>query len=129
MKPAPRRLHGLQGTRMRIERHGVTPRYADTVVHANTVYLVEVPQSLGADITTQTREVLASIEQLLAAAGSDKTRLLQVTIYLPDMADYAGMNAVWDAWLPSGCAPTRACVGAQLAHPGYRVEMVVIAAR
>lgn len=111
-----------------IERIGVTQRYADATIHNGTVYLVEVPQSLDADITVQTREVLAGIDRLLAQAGSRNSRLLMVTIYLRDMADYAAMNAVWDAWLPAGCAPTRACVEARLAQPGYRVEMAVTAA-
>ena len=114
---------------MTIERHGTTRRYSDVVAHGGTVYLVEVPQTLNADIATQTREVLDSVEALLLKAGSDKTRLLQVTLYLPDMADYAAMNAVWDAWVPEGTAPARACIQAGLANPGYRIEAVVIAAR
>lgn len=114
---------------MSIERIGVTRRYSDAVIHDNTIHLVEVPTTLDGDITTQTREVLASIEATLGRAGSDPTRLLQVTLYLPDMADYDAMNAVWDDWVPEGCAPVRACVGARLANPGYRIEAVVIAAR
>ena len=112
---------------MDIERHGTTRRYSDIVIHGDTLYLVEVPHTADADITTQTREVLAGIDASLAKAGSDKTRLLHVTLYLPSMADYDGMNAVWDAWLPAGCAPTRACVQARLARPGWRVEMAVVA--
>lgn len=112
-----------------IERHGTTRRYSDVVAHGNTVYLVEVPASLDADIAVQTGEVLASIDALLAKVGSDKSRLLLVTIYLKEMADYDAMNAVWDAWLPTGTAPSRACIEARLANPSYRVEMVVTAAR
>ena len=112
-----------------IERHGTTRRYSDVVVHGNTVYLVEVPQTLTADISAQTREVLASIDALLAKAGTDKSRLLMVTIYLTDMREYAAMNDVWDEWVPEGTAPVRACVEAKLANPAYRVEMVVTAAR
>ena len=114
---------------MTIERLGTTRRYSDVVIHANTVYLVEVPQTLSADITTQTQEVLSSIEKLLLQAGSDKTRLLQVTLYLPDMSDYDAMNAVWDDWVPEDTAPVRACIGAKLANPGFRIEAVVTAAR
>lgn len=114
---------------MPIERFGTTPRYSDVVIHNDTIYLVEVAQTLEADAATQTREILVSIEQLLARAGSDKSRLLQVTIYLADMADYDAMNEVWDAWLPAGSAPSRACVQARLAKPGYKVELVVVAAR
>ena len=113
---------------MQIQRHGSTRRYSDSVVHNGTVYLVEVPSNLDADITGQTENLLASIERLLAQAGSDKFRLLMATIYLADMADYSAMNAVWDDWLPEGSAPARACVQARLANPGFRVEIVLTAA-
>lgn len=113
---------------MSIQRHGTTRRYSDSVVHNGTVYLVEVPSNLDGDIRAQTENLLACIERLLAQAGSDKSRLLMVTIYLPDMADYDAMNSVWDAWVPEGHAPTRACVQARLAHPGYRVEIALTAA-
>ncbi len=112
-----------------IQRYGTTRRYSDVVTRGGTVYLVEVPQTLESDITAQTQEVLSSIERLLAQAGSDKTKLLLVTIYLASMNDYAAMNEVWDAWVPEGTAPVRACIEARLANPGYRVEMVVTAAQ
>lgn len=112
-----------------IERHGTTARYSDLVIHGNTVYLVEVPSNLDGDITVQTQQVLASIDRLLAQAGSSNSRLLMATIYLREMADYDAMNAVWDAWLPAGSAPARACVEARMSHPGYRLEVVVTAAR
>ena len=113
---------------MNIQRHGTTRRYSDSVVHNGTVYLVEVAANLDGDITAQTENMLAGVERLLAGAGSDKTRLLMATIYLSDMADYDAMNAVWDAWVPAGCAPTRACVQARLAKPEYRVEIALTAA-
>ena len=113
---------------MQIQRHGSTRRYSDSVVHNGTVYLVEVPSNLDADLTAQTENLLASVERLLAQAGSDKSRLLMATIYLADMADYRAMNAVWDAWLPEGSAPARACVQARLANPEFRVEIVLTAA-
>ena len=113
---------------MTIQRFGVTPRFADSVVHRGVVYLVEVPSNLEAGAGEQTANLLASVDRLLAQAGSDKSRLLMVTIYLADMADYDAMNAVWEAWLPSGSAPARACVQARLAKPEYRVEMVLSAA-
>ena len=112
---------------MSIQRHGTTRRYSDSVVHQGTVYLVEVPGVEG-DIATQTASLLASVDKLLVEAGSDKSKLLMVTVYLVDLADYNGMNAVWDAWVPEGCAPTRACVQARLANPGWRVEMAITAA-
>lgn len=113
---------------MPIQRHGTTRRYSDSVVYAATVYLVEVPANLDADITAQTENLLASVDRLLAQAGSDKSHLLMATIYLADMADYEAMNAVWDAWVPEGHAPARACVQARLAHAKYRVEMALTAA-
>lgn len=113
---------------MQIQRHGTTRRYSDSVVHNGTVYLVEVPGNSDGDIAAQTASLLAGVDGLLAQAGSDKGRLLMVTVYLADMADYDGMNAVWDAWVPEGCAPTRACVQARLANPAWRVEMAVTAA-
>lgn len=113
---------------MSIQRHGTTRRYSDSIVYAGTVYLVEVPANLDADIAAQTGNVLAGIDRLLAQAGSDRSNLLMVTIYLADMADYDAMNAVWDAWVPEGHAPTRACVQARLSHANYRVEIALTAA-
>jgi len=113
---------------MQIQRHGTTRRYSDSVVHNGTVYLVEVPSNLDGDITAQTTNLLAGIDRLLEQAGSDRSKLLMVTIYLADLTDYDAMNAVWDAWVPEGHAPTRACVQARLANPGFRVEMAVTAA-
>jgi len=113
---------------MKIVRHGTTQRYSDSVVYNGTVYLVEVPANLDADIVGQTQDLLNSVEQLLVQAGSDKFRLLVVTIYMSNMDDYAAMNEIWDAWLPEGCAPTRACIQARLANPGFRIEMAVTAA-
>ncbi len=113
---------------MQIQRHGTTRRYSDSVVHNGTLYLVEVPATTDGTIETQTASLLAGVDTLLAQAGSDKHKLLMVTVYLADMADYDGMNAVWDAWVPEGCAPTRACVQARLAKSGWRVEMAITAA-
>ncbi len=114
---------------MSIERFGTTQRFSDSVVHAGTVYLVEVPANLEADAAAQTENMLASVDRLLAQAGSDRHHVLMATLYLADMADYDAMNAVWDAWVPPGCAPARACVQARLAKPEYRVEIVLTAAR
>ena len=87
-----------------IQRAGTTPRYSDYTLHNGVVYCVEVPPDEAADIRTQTGAMLASLETLLASAGSGKDRLLMATLYLTDMADYDAVNAVWEAWLPPGCA-------------------------
>lgn len=113
---------------MSIQRHGTTRRYSDAVAHNGTVYLVEIASNTDADTAAQTADMLASVERTLAQVGSDKRRLLMATIYLADMADYDAMNAVWDNWVPEGCAPSRACVQARLAKPEYRVEIALTAA-
>lgn len=68
------------------------------------------------------------IDALLARAGTDKTRLLMVQIFLADMADYDGMNRVWDAWVPAGHTPPRATVQARLARPEWKIEIIATAA-
>ncbi|MGL4269911.1 MAG: RidA family protein [Plesiomonas sp.] len=112
-----------------IERIGTTARWSDIVIHNDTVYMVEVPTTLDAGITQQAEEVLASLQALLQQAGSDKSRILSATIYLKEISEIAAFNAVWDAWLPSGSAPVRACVQAVMANPNYRVEIQLTAAR
>ena len=117
-----------------IERIDAGPRLSEAVVYGGrTVYLAgQVPDdaaAASADIAVQTTSVLAQVDAMLAKCGSDKTRLLHATIYLTTLDDFAGMNAVWTAWLPAGCAPARATVGGvRLAKPEWRVEMVVTAA-
>ena len=119
---------------MTIERRNVGKRLSDLVIYApppggRVVYLAgQVAEDPKADITRQTRSVLSQIDRLLSEAGTDKTKILTVTIYLADMSDYEAMNAVWDAWAPQGETPARATVQARLANPDYRVEMQVIAA-
>ena len=99
-------------------------------MHGNTVYLCgQVAKDRTAGIANQTITTLEKIEALLESAGSDKTRLLSVTIYLRDMKDFAAMNEVWDAWVEPGFAPARACVEARMASPELLVEMSVTAAR
>ena len=114
---------------MQIERHGTTRRYSDSVVHNGTVYLVEVPSNPEGDIAAQTANLLASVDTLLAQAVSDRLILLILIFFLFYIVDYDWMNAVGDAWVPDGHAPTRACVQARLANPAWRVEMAVTAAR
>lgn len=111
-----------------LQRFGVTPRWSDKVVHNGTVYLVEVAATAGAPFDQQVAEVFASVERQLNEVGSGKDRLLQVTIYLTELANLPAFNAAWEAWLPAGGAPSRACLKAELVSPGYLVELVVIAA-
>ena len=113
-----------------IERIDAGPRMSEACIHGGLVYLAgQIPETPGADIETQTREVLAAIDDLLAQAGSDKTRILRAQVYLADAADFAGMNRAWDAWVVPGQAPARATVEARLANPAWKVEIVVTAVR
>ncbi|HEX4917031.1 MAG TPA: RidA family protein [Limnobacter sp.] len=113
-----------------IHRHGTTKRYSDSTCYNGVVYLVEVPSIEHGDIAMQTADLLASVDNRLAEAGTDKSRLLLVQVYLTDMADYDGFNAVWEAWLPEGSAPSRACMEVKgLARSGWRVELVITAAQ
>ena len=116
---------------MSIRRFEVGPRMSQCVVHGNTVYTAgQVAQGArGASVTEQTRDILATIDKLLAQAGTDKSRLLTANIWLADIATFDQMNHVWDAWVDSGNTPARATVQAQLAHPDYKVEIMVSAAR
>ena len=104
-------------------------RMSQIVLHGETVYLAGQVGTPGASVAQQTRDCLDRIDALLSEVGSDRTRLLQVTIWLADMADFDEMNAVWDAWVPEGHAPARACGEARLATPDYRVEFIVTAAK
>jgi enamine deaminase RidA (YjgF/YER057c/UK114 family) len=115
---------------MDIKRIEVGKRLSQAVVHGNTVYLAgQVADDPKADAKTQTQQIVKTIDRLLAAAGSDKSKLLSATVWLADMRYYADMNSVWDPWLAEGQAPCRACVEARLATPDYKVEIAVIAAR
>ena len=107
-----------------IQRIGVTRRWSDVVIHGGTAYFVEVADDPQQDAGAQ---VLAQIDARLALFGSDRTDLLQVLIYLTDLSDGAALNELWDNWVPTGHAPSRACVQAGLS-PRYRVEMVITAA-
>ncbi|WP_339759233.1 RidA family protein [uncultured Sulfitobacter sp.] len=112
-----------------ITRRQTGKRMSQIVVHGDTIYLAGQVGTAGESVAQQTRDCLASIERLLAEAGSDTDHMLQATIWLASMDDFAEMNAVWDDWVPEGHAPTRACGEAKLATPDYKVEIILTAAR
>ena len=116
---------------MTIQRIKPGPRMSGAVVHGNTVYLAgQVAQNAaGQSVTEQTKDILSIIDGLLAEAGTDKTKLLMVNIWLSDIATFAEMNAVWDGWVAQGNTPARATVEAKLAAPQFKVEIAVIAAK
>lgn len=112
---------------MTIKRIESGARMSQAVVHNGTVYLAgQVGE--GATVTEQSKAALAEAERLLAAAGSDKAHILSTTIWLADMALFAEMNAVWDAWVDPANPPARACGEAKLATSDYLVEFMIVAA-
>jgi enamine deaminase RidA (YjgF/YER057c/UK114 family) len=116
---------------MAIERHEVGPRMSKCVVHGNTVYLAGIVanEPKGKSVTEQTKDIVGQIDGLLAKAGTDKSKLLTANIWIADMATFAEMNSVWDAWVVHGQTPARATVEAKLATPDYKVEIMVVAAK
>ena len=112
-----------------IQRYHIGKRLSEMVVHNGTIYLAgQVAEDAKQDITGQAKQVLAQIDKLLAEVGSDKTKILSATIFLPSMADFPALNAVWEGWVPAGNCPARATVQAKLAASEYKVEIQVIAA-
>ena len=111
-----------------IKRTGTTARWSDAVTHNKTVYLCEVPANDGEDMLAQSKNLLALLDERLAEVGSDKSSILNVTIYITDRANVAVFNQLWEAWLPAGTAPVRACIIADLVSPGLLVEIQMIAA-
>jgi enamine deaminase RidA (YjgF/YER057c/UK114 family) len=112
-----------------IERKQTSQRMSQIVIHGNTVYLAGQVGEPHHDVAGQTRDALARVDALLEQAGSSRQQLLQTTIWLADMADFAAMNTVWDAWVPAGHAPARACGEVKLADPRLLVEVIVCAAK
>ncbi|HEV7257506.1 MAG TPA: RidA family protein [Bosea sp. (in: a-proteobacteria)] len=116
---------------MSIQRIGVGPRMSKAVVHGDTVYLAGqvADKAAGKSVAEQTADILGIIDGLLAEAGTDKSKLLMVNIWLSDMSTFAEMNGVWDKWIVAGQTPGRATVEAKLAAPQFTVEIAVIAAK
>lgn len=115
---------------MSIQRINVGPRMSQATVHNGVVYLAGqiAKDAPGASVKDQTIAILKQVDALLAAAGTDKSKLLSAMIWLKDIGHFEEMNSVWDAWVSPGNTPARACVEAKLASPQYAVEISVIAA-
>lgn len=110
-----------------IERIETSARMSKIVKHNGVAYLCGQVGD-GASVAEQTRDCLSRVDALLEKAGSSRAQMLQAVIWLADMADFAEMNAVWDAWVPKGQTPARACGEAKLARAELRVEIIVTAA-
>lgn len=114
---------------MTIKRIQTGPRMSQAVIHNKTVYLAG-QVAPGATVTIQTREILAGIDALLKEANTDKGHLLSATIWLTDMATFAEMNVVWQAWVEPGATPARATVmSSHLASAEFKIEIAVVAAQ
>ncbi|MBO0344489.1 RidA family protein [Roseibium sp. CAU 1637] len=105
------------------------PRMSQAAIHNGMVYLAGQVGVAGEGVAAQTKTILQRIDDLLARAGSDKSRILQATIWLDDMADFAEMNSVWDAWVDTSNPPARAAGESKLATPEYKVEIIIVAAQ
>ena len=116
---------------MSIQRIGPGPRRSKAVVHGNTVYLSGqvADKTRGGSVADQTREILDIIDGLLAQAGTDKSKILSVNIWLADIGIFAEMNSIWDAWVDTANPPARATVQSTLAAPEYKVEIACIVAK
>jgi enamine deaminase RidA (YjgF/YER057c/UK114 family) len=116
---------------MSIERIETGARMSRIVIHGDTVYLAGLTanKTMNQSLAEQTLEILSVIDELLARAGTDKTKLLKATIWLSDIRTVDEMNQVWDGWVPAGCAPARACIEALLQGPEKKIEIQVTAAR
>jgi len=114
---------------MSITRQQPGKRLSQAVIHGNTVYLAgQVAVDYNGSIEKQTAETLAAIDKLLADAGTSKSKVLSCQVILNNIADFAAMNSVYDAWIDPANPPARACIEARLAHPALKVEIIAIAA-
>jgi enamine deaminase RidA (YjgF/YER057c/UK114 family) len=112
-----------------IERVNVGKRLSDMAVYNGVAYLAgQVAEDRSLDIAGQTQQILATIDDLLQTAGTNKSRILMAQIFVANIAEYGAMNKAWDAWVAEGNAPPRATIEARLAHPDFKVEIVVTAA-
>ena len=108
---------------MTVERRHVGKRLSELVIHrpfGPCRSQASSPKMRKPTFRARRDSVLAQIDRLLGEAGSDKTKIVSATIYLPSMGDFAAMNAVWEAWVPAGQTPARATVEAKLANPDYK---------
>ena len=113
---------------MSIQRHITNHRLSEAVKANGFIFLAgQVPTNPEGDAEAQTANVLAQIDTLLQDMGSDKSKILEATIFLTDLGNYDGLNRAWDAWVPEGQAPARACVKAYLADPTWLVEIKLTA--
>lgn len=113
---------------MTIKRINPSPRWSDATLYQGIAHFVEVPDNTATDMAGQIKQIFVQADARLAEIGSDKSRLLSATIYITDVVNVPMLNAAWEAWLPAGCAPSRACVKVELLDPAVLVEIAFVAA-
>lgn len=113
---------------MTIVRIDPDERWSEAVIHNNMIYYTSVPTDLVADAYVQTKSALMEIDAILARVNSDKSQILDVTIFLVDKADFSAMNKAWDEWVVKGQAPVRCTVQSGLMNERYKVEIKIVAA-
>lgn len=113
---------------MTIVRINPDNRWSDAIIHNGALYSTFVPENPQGSAFEQTTNILAQIDALLLDRGSDKSRLIDVTVFLADKADFSAMNQAWDTWVIAGKAPVRCTVEAALMKPEWKVEIKVVAA-
>ena len=113
-----------------IRRIEAGPRMSEALVYNGIIYTsgVVAGSAAGKSVFEQTQDILQQIDDLLAQAGSDKTKILKANIWLSDITQFAQMNKAWDAWAVAGKTPARATVEARLAASEYAVEIMIEAA-
>lgn len=115
---------------MTIQRINPETRFSQAVVHGDTIYLRgHTGSDPSAGVREQTRDILEQFDAVLAAAGSNRSRLLSVNVWLVDISTFDEMNAAWEAWVDPDNLPARATVQARLASDDWKVEIAAIAAR
>jgi enamine deaminase RidA (YjgF/YER057c/UK114 family) len=115
---------------MSIQRHEISGHLSKAVEHNGTVYVAGTTaanKSVG--MKEQTKQVLSTIDGLLAKCGTNKSNLLSATVYISDMEQKGAMNEAWLDWIDPKNPPTRACVEVELGSPTTLVEIVVTAAK
>lgn len=113
---------------MSIKRINPGPRWSDATVYNGVAHFVEVPEDTNCNAESQIEQILAQADARLVEMGSDKTQLLSVTIYITHAAIVPTLNNLWEAWLPAGCAPSRACIKVELLDPAMAIEIAFVAA-
>lgn len=114
---------------MTLKRLNPGPRMSEAVCIGDIAFLAgQVPDDLAADITEQTKQVLANLDSVVKELGAQKSDIASIQVWLADLADFQGMNAVWDAWVDRDAPPSRATGGVALARAGMRVEMIAVVA-